>query len=87
MPVRVFGDRLLEDDETFEVHLTDAINAGYRDPLGLGTILDDEACLGPNLVVNGSGELALNGRRARRLDRGCRVGLDLRPLRALCRGR
>ena len=59
MPVRVFGDRLLEDDETFEVHLTDAINAGYRDPLGLGTILDDEACLGPNLVVNGSGELAL----------------------------
>ena len=33
--------------------------AEFLDPVGLGTILDDELCLGPNLVVNGSGELPL----------------------------
>jgi large repetitive protein len=41
--VRVTGDQLDEVDETFTVRLSNPTNASIADPLGLGTITDDDA--------------------------------------------
>jgi len=42
VPVQVNGDRIGETSESFSVRLTNATNAFLADPLGVGTILDDE---------------------------------------------
>jgi hypothetical protein len=55
--VLVEGDVLLEDDETFTVRLSNPVEAILVDDEGLGTILDDEVCPGPNLLANPSNEL------------------------------
>lgn len=54
--VEVYGDLLLEDDETFTVELSDPVETAFADAVGLGTILDDEVCLGPELLVNAGAE-------------------------------
>ena len=54
--VPVLGDRLFEEDETFQLSLENATEATIDDGDALGTILDDERCLGPNLLLSGSGE-------------------------------
>ena len=40
--VPIIGDRLGESNETFFVNLSNAVNAGYADSQGVGTIVDDE---------------------------------------------
>ena len=59
--LRVRGDRLFEPDETFFVELSQPSGGRIVDGLGVGTIVDDEACLGPNLLVNPGAEDALAG--------------------------
>jgi hypothetical protein len=54
--VKVIGDSLLEGDETFLVDLSNAEGAGIDDGRGTGTIVDDEACLSPNLLANPGAE-------------------------------
>ncbi|HSL84209.1 MAG TPA: Calx-beta domain-containing protein, partial [Thermoanaerobaculia bacterium] len=55
--VPVLGDDLLEpDEETFLVTLSEAVNAEILDGVGVGTILDDELCPGPNLLSNPGAE-------------------------------
>ena len=55
--VPVVGDLLLEpDEETFFVDLSDPEEAPIADERGVGTILDDELCPGPNLLVNPGAE-------------------------------
>ncbi|MCP4659197.1 MAG: hypothetical protein GY856_27625, partial [bacterium] len=54
--VGVVGDLLLEPDETFRVELSGAVNTTMADPIGIGTIRDDEICAGPNLLVNPGAE-------------------------------
>ncbi len=57
LTVPVVGDLILEElEETFTVELTNAVEARIADGTGLGTILDDELCEGPNLLVNPSAE-------------------------------
>lgn len=48
--VRVFGDQKVETPETFTVSLTNAVNAVLLQEAGTGTIFDDEANLGIQLV-------------------------------------
>jgi hypothetical protein len=48
--VLVAGDALDEDDETFSVSLSGALNASLADAQGLGTILDDDDM--PQLSIN-----------------------------------
>lgn len=55
--VGVTGDLLLEPDETFRVVLSTPSYGELDRAVGLGTILDDEVCLGPNLLVNPGAEL------------------------------
>ncbi len=43
--VQVLGDIVDEDDETFEVRLTNAVNATLSDDRGTGTITDDDAAI------------------------------------------
>jgi fibro-slime domain-containing protein/uncharacterized repeat protein (TIGR01451 family) len=57
--VEAAGDLLFEQDETFELVLFDPVGAELADPVGLGTIRDDEACEGPNLIANAGAEAAL----------------------------
>src|SRR5262249_12581275 len=58
----VFDDTLTEGDETFDLAITDAAGVEISRTHATGTIVDAEsACLGPNLIVNGSGEDSLNG--------------------------
>jgi chitinase len=59
--VPVTGDRLLEADETFHVQLSNALGAGLDSGGGLGTIVDDELCAGPNLLLNPGAEQAPAG--------------------------
>ena len=59
--VPVLGDLLLEDDETFEVVLSNASAGILVDDLAEGTILDDEPCAGPNLLANPGAEEPLVG--------------------------
>jgi uncharacterized repeat protein (TIGR01451 family) len=54
--VQVKGDLLLEPDETFQVTLAGAVGAALADAVAVGTILDDEVCLGENLVLNPGAE-------------------------------
>jgi RHS repeat-associated protein len=55
--VLVEGDVLLEGDETFTVVLSNPVEAVIVDPEGVGTIVDDEECPGPNLLANPGAEL------------------------------
>ncbi|MCP4571753.1 MAG: hypothetical protein GY838_05320, partial [bacterium] len=59
--VPIVGDVILESDETFYVELYEPVNATLVDGQGEGRILDDELCLGPNLLANPSAEEALVG--------------------------
>jgi hypothetical protein len=57
--VLVNGDRLPELNESFFVNLSQAGNAGIRDPQGVGTILDDE----PRLSISDVAKQEGNGGR------------------------
>jgi uncharacterized delta-60 repeat protein len=46
--VPILGDRIGESDETFFVNLSNAVNAGYANYQGTGTIVDDE----PRIAIN-----------------------------------
>ncbi|MEE8526203.1 MAG: PKD domain-containing protein, partial [Thermoanaerobaculia bacterium] len=59
--VPVLGDGLLEPDETFFVTLSAPSNAEIADGEGVGTIVDDELCAGPNLLLNPGAEAAPTG--------------------------
>ncbi|HEV8630795.1 MAG TPA: Calx-beta domain-containing protein [Thermoanaerobaculia bacterium] len=59
--VAVKGDLLLEEGETFEVRLSDPVGLTLGDAVGTGTIVDDETCQGPELVVNGGAETRSSG--------------------------
>ena len=55
--VLVIGEEILEtDEETFLVSLTNPIGSTFGIDTGIGTIVDDEPCVGPNLLVNASAE-------------------------------
>ncbi len=54
--VDVIGDTLLEDDETFTVELSNPVEVAVADATGVGTIRDDEECLGANLLRNPGAE-------------------------------
>ena len=64
--VPVVGDLVLEEaEETFRLELSHAVNTAFADPIGVGTILDDELCPGLNLLVNGDAEARMvNGNPA-----------------------
>ncbi|MBI5761670.1 MAG: hypothetical protein HZA46_24435, partial [Planctomycetales bacterium] len=49
--VQVNGDTLFEQDETFRVNLTNAVNATIADSQGQGTILNDDSST-PSLTIN-----------------------------------
>ena len=57
--VRLFDDREDEQDETLEIALFGEANALLRDPIGTGTILDDD---GPELTVADVSALETSGR-------------------------
>lgn len=46
--VSILGDRLAESSESFTVNLSNAVNAGFTDNQGVGTIVDDE----PGVSIN-----------------------------------
>ena len=55
--VEVVGDSLLEpDEEYFFIDLSGPVNAEIEDGHAVGTIFDNEPCLGPNLLANPSAE-------------------------------
>ena len=54
--VNVLGDTELENSETFSVFLTAASNGFLADDEGIGLIIDDDDCPGPNLLLNPSFE-------------------------------
>lgn len=55
--VPVLGDTLLEpDEESFTVILSSPSEAELGDAAATGTIRDDEACYGPELIVDGGAE-------------------------------
>ena len=57
LAVAILDDVFLEDDdETFRVELTNAVETTIEDATGIGTILDDELCPGPELLVNPGAE-------------------------------
>lgn len=49
--VAVAGDTRVEDDETFTVRLSNAVNASIADVSGRGTIRDDDESVTPQLAV------------------------------------
>jgi uncharacterized repeat protein (TIGR01451 family) len=57
--VKVDGDTVLEPDETFRVTLANPVRATLDKATGTGTILNDEKCLGANMVVNPGAEAHL----------------------------
>ncbi len=59
--IAVLGDLVLEPDESFTVELSSPSAGTLVDAEGLGTILDDEACAGPNLLENPGAEEPLAG--------------------------
>ncbi|MDA8018227.1 MAG: choice-of-anchor A family protein [Thermoanaerobaculia bacterium] len=61
LDIQVIGDDLLEDDEALRVELSDPVGSTIGYGVGLLTILDDELCVGPNLLVNPGAEAALEG--------------------------
>ena len=57
IPVTVLDDTLLEPlEESLFVLLTDPIGAELDDPQAVGTIVDDERCAGPELLINPGAE-------------------------------
>jgi len=54
--VQVKGDVLLEPDERFQVTLANPSGAALGDAVGVGTIVDDEFCVGANLVLDPGAE-------------------------------
>ncbi|MGB2982462.1 MAG: Calx-beta domain-containing protein, partial [Candidatus Bipolaricaulia bacterium] len=50
VPVPTIEDLIDEDDETFDLSLSGASNATIADPLGVGTILDDDGA--PSISMN-----------------------------------
>ena len=57
IPVTVLDDTLLEPrEESLLVLLSDPIGAELDDPQALGTIVDDESCAGPELLMNPGAE-------------------------------
>jgi large repetitive protein len=55
--VEVLGDTFLEAaEETFRVELTAPAGTLLADAVGIGTIVDDEVCAGPNLLANPGAE-------------------------------
>jgi hypothetical protein len=56
IPVRVYGDRFLEPDETFVVYLTGATNAAITNGQAVGTIVDDEPRLDIDSVSKVEGD-------------------------------
>ncbi len=60
--VAVVDDGILEPlEEQFTLQLSAAVNAVLSDAEAVGTISDDETCLSPNLLVNGSAEYPVSG--------------------------
>jgi hypothetical protein len=59
--ILVYDDLLLEPDETFFLQLSNASDGVIVDGLAIATIVDDERCLGPNLLANPSAEEPLVG--------------------------
>ena len=60
--VIVLGDDRLEPDgETFTVDLANPVRSAFADDQGQGTILDDEVCAGPNLLLNPDAEARPEG--------------------------
>ncbi|MGZ4675363.1 MAG: Calx-beta domain-containing protein [Acidimicrobiia bacterium] len=49
--VAVRADTEPEDDQTFQLQLSDAQNAGIRRGAGIGTIIDDDGATGPRLAI------------------------------------
>ena len=58
IPVSVFGDTLLEINETFLVTLSSPAGASIGDGVGLGTIVNDDVVITSIGVIQGSGELS-----------------------------
>ncbi|HEX6198644.1 MAG TPA: Calx-beta domain-containing protein, partial [Thermoanaerobaculia bacterium] len=57
LAVPVVGDLILEPlEEIFTVELSEPTETTLEDPVGVGTILDDEECPGPNLLANPGAE-------------------------------
>ncbi|HEX3529651.1 MAG TPA: CARDB domain-containing protein [Thermoanaerobaculia bacterium] len=62
IPVPIVGDLILEpDEETFTVTLSSPVGAVLNRAKATGTIVDNEDCPGPNLLVNPGAELAPTG--------------------------
>ncbi len=62
IPVPIVGDLILEpDEETFTVTLSSPVGAVLNRARATGTIVDNEDCPGPNLLVNPGAELAPTG--------------------------
>jgi uncharacterized repeat protein (TIGR01451 family) len=61
LTVVIKGDTLQETGEIFYVDLSSPVNAAIVDGEGLGSIGDDDACPGPNLLANPGGEEPLVG--------------------------
>src|SRR6185503_2227746 len=59
--VPVTGDGAFEANETLELHLAPTSNATLVDATGVGTIVNDDLSLGPNLATNGQFESGLTG--------------------------
>ena len=59
--VPVMGDTTPEPDETLQVQLVPNANATLLQPTAVGTIVNDDPQLGPNLVANGQFESGLGG--------------------------
>lgn len=55
--VPVLGDGILEpEEETFRVELSEPTETTLEDSTGVGTLIDDELCVGPQLLANPGAE-------------------------------
>jgi Ca2+-binding RTX toxin-like protein len=52
IPVTIYGDTVVEDDEFFYINVLDVTNAGVADPIGVGTILNDDTAAPPALSID-----------------------------------
>jgi diadenosine tetraphosphate (Ap4A) HIT family hydrolase len=59
--INVHGDDAVEDDETFQVRLTQPLHATIQDAFGLGTILNDDGGPTPTLVTQFKAEPVMGG--------------------------
>lgn len=60
LAVPVFGDVVAEPVENFLVSLSSPVGIEAGDLQGLGTVIDEEGCSGPNLLRNGDAESDLS---------------------------